>query len=420
MLRAIVEAEVPFAIKGGGHATIAGASNINGTGVTLDLSFLADISLSKDKQTVVIGSGSKWSDVYAFLEPYGLSVPGGRVGVVGVGGFLLGGGLSWFSNIVGWSCDSVTAFEVLLANGKLVEATQNHYADLFWALKGGGGIYGLVTSFRMRTVASAIIWGGALEYTSGQESLLFANLVTMVQTMAPEDQSSTYVSCAYIPTLHDTRCSSYLVDLTANPRPSLLKPFLGLSHTSGNLRTMNLSESADESADYTNKKFRQAKFTLTMHANAELLDQIYLQFVTASKTWSFESSNSLTAMTFQPLSASHLSGRDNALGFSAAVDSLILFSFEARWLNGEDDGYFERQTWGLYDDLTALASNMGLLHRWVYANYAGSWQDVYAGYGQEVEDRLRDVRKKYDKDGVFSALRRGGLKLTPGQEKGVD
>lgn len=412
MLLAIVEAKVLFAVKSGGHATITGASNINGIGVTIDLARLVDVELSEDKQTVRIGTGAKWSDVYVSLEQDGLSIPGGRAGVVGVGGFLLGGGVSWFSNTHGWSCDSVEAYEVVLANGEIIEASIHHHADLFWALKGGGGIFGLVTGFRMRTIASTGLRAGSISYVAGQQGALFATLVRMVQTMTPREQSSTFVSCGYMPTWSSIRCSSYLVDIPAQSHSPILEPFFQLPHTGGNLRIMNFSQSAEEMAEYTAEKFRQAKFTLTLHAEDRILDLFYSRFTAVSKLWSFKSQESLIAITFQPLSASHLSGRDNPLGFPAAADPLILFSFEVRWPDAANDGYYEKRMRQLHDNLRTVASDMGLLHRWVYANYAAKWQNVYEGYGEENVDRLKGVREKYDENGVFSILRAGGLDLT--------
>ena len=94
MLRKLVHHRVPFAVRSGGHSSITGASNINDTGVTLDLALLSAVKVSKEKDTVRIGTGARWADVYRELERYDLTTSGGRADVVGVGGFLLGGGVS--------------------------------------------------------------------------------------------------------------------------------------------------------------------------------------------------------------------------------------------------------------------------------------------------------------------------------------
>lgn len=161
-----------FAIRSGGHAPNAGASNIDG-GITLDLGRLnwtRVVSPPGGKENGVneqaevdIGPGARWADVYTTLHPHGLAVAGGREGGVGVGGLVLGGGNTYFTASRGFACDNVVAFEVVLApHGDIVTATaDNSYADLFWALKGGGNNFGVVTNFRMRALRGRnTVWGG--------------------------------------------------------------------------------------------------------------------------------------------------------------------------------------------------------------------------------------------------------------------
>lgn len=100
-----------FAVKSGGHAAFYGASNING-GVTIDLVKLNQITVSEDQTETAVGPGNTWYDVYSKLDPIGLSVIGGRVAAIGVGGLTLGGGISFFSGRYGWACDNVDTYEV--------------------------------------------------------------------------------------------------------------------------------------------------------------------------------------------------------------------------------------------------------------------------------------------------------------------
>lgn len=103
-----------FAVKGGGHTPAGGAANIQG-GVTIDMKFLNATVLSEDKTSVAVGAGAVWNDVYGYLGNFNLAAAGGRNGGVGVGGLLLGGGISHFSPRVGWACDGVVEFEVSTA-----------------------------------------------------------------------------------------------------------------------------------------------------------------------------------------------------------------------------------------------------------------------------------------------------------------
>ncbi|EFX00462.1 FAD-binding domain containing protein [Grosmannia clavigera kw1407] len=140
-----------FAVKSGGHAAFAGASNID-AGLTIDLSGLNGITVSQDQSQTSIGAENLWYDVYTHLDPMNITVIGGRVAAIGVGGLTLGGGMSFFSGRYGWACDNVNSYEVVLADGSIRSVSYDSvYSDLYWALRGGGNNFGIVTSFDFAT-----------------------------------------------------------------------------------------------------------------------------------------------------------------------------------------------------------------------------------------------------------------------------
>lgn len=120
-------------------------------GVTINLGLLNSIVYHKENSTASIGPGGHWGDVYLALDRHGVTVAGGRDATVGVGGFLTGGGNSFSTARKGWACDTIRRFEVVLADGDVVVADEHTNADLFLALKGGGGSgnLGIVTRFDM-------------------------------------------------------------------------------------------------------------------------------------------------------------------------------------------------------------------------------------------------------------------------------
>lgn len=134
--------KVRFAVRSGGHSPNPGWSSISEPGVLIDLRHLNEIRVNPDKTIVSIGPGKRWGEVYEALDPYGISVVGGRIPQVGVGGLILGGGLSHFSGKYGLAADNVKNFEVVVADGKVVDASATANSDLFWALKGGGPNFG--------------------------------------------------------------------------------------------------------------------------------------------------------------------------------------------------------------------------------------------------------------------------------------
>lgn len=113
---------------------------------------MTDIAVSPDNTTVNVGPGATWVDVYSALDAYGLYCVGGRLKTIGVAGLELIGGFHYFNNKYGMAMDNVVSYDVVLANGTQVVANATSHRDLFWALKGGSGNFGLVTRFELKTL----------------------------------------------------------------------------------------------------------------------------------------------------------------------------------------------------------------------------------------------------------------------------
>jgi FAD/FMN-containing dehydrogenase len=160
-LQVIASHSVHFAVRSGGHSPNPGWSSIGGDGLLLDLQRMAGVQLSVDGVSAAIGPGARWGDVYAAVDAATASraiVAGGRVPSIGVGGLVLGGGLSHLSGQFGLVADTARGFEVALANGSVVDATAEANADLFWALKGGGPNFGIVTRYDLYTLPVSTLW----------------------------------------------------------------------------------------------------------------------------------------------------------------------------------------------------------------------------------------------------------------------
>ncbi|KAF8884013.1 FAD-binding domain-containing protein [Infundibulicybe gibba] len=166
ILRILGAARVPFAVKGGGRTAHLGFSSTPGVHITMCR--FNKLSYDASHRTVSIGSGLPWDDVYKFLQPYNVSVAGGRVSGVGVAGFLLGGGLSWKTNQVGLAIDTIEAYELVLPDGTIKHVTAHTDEDLFFALKGGMNNFGIVTTFVVRTFPQTDIWGGVITVPSSE------------------------------------------------------------------------------------------------------------------------------------------------------------------------------------------------------------------------------------------------------------
>jgi len=143
------EQNLLVSVRGGGHNT--GGLGICDDGLVIDLSLIRYTYLSPDAGTVRVGGGCTWADVDHATHAFGVAVPGGVVASTGVGGLTLGGGLGHLTRTYGLSIDNLIAADVVLADGRYVTANAQECADLFWALRGGGGNFGVVTSFVFKT-----------------------------------------------------------------------------------------------------------------------------------------------------------------------------------------------------------------------------------------------------------------------------
>ena len=138
--------DLEIAVRGGGH-NVAGTA-VCDDGIVIDLSAMRAVAVNPDSRTAHVQGGALWGDVDHETQVHGLATTGGIVGHTGVGGLSLGGGIGWLMRKHGLTVDNLVEAEVVTADGDITQASAHEHPDLFWALRGGGGNFGVVSSFR--------------------------------------------------------------------------------------------------------------------------------------------------------------------------------------------------------------------------------------------------------------------------------
>ncbi|HSM09667.1 MAG TPA: FAD-binding oxidoreductase [Gemmatimonadota bacterium] len=163
---------VPVSIRGGGHH-VAGFALCD-DGVVIDLSMMDDVEVDPDERTARVGPGVRARTLNAATQPFGLATTAAPIVSCGMAGYTLGGGLGWISRKCGLACDNLLEAEMVTADGRTVRASSDENSDLFWALRGGGGNFGIVTEFlfRLHPVGPEVLSGQVVHPMSGAAEAL--------------------------------------------------------------------------------------------------------------------------------------------------------------------------------------------------------------------------------------------------------
>jgi FAD/FMN-containing dehydrogenase len=178
------ETGLPLAIRGGGHNG-AGLASVD-DGIMLDLSLMKGIHTDPVARTVRVEPGCTWQDVDHANHAFRLAVPSGTIASTGVAGLTLGGGVGHLTRRYGLTIDNLLAADIVLADGTLVTASESEHPDLFWAIRGGGGNFGVVTSFLFRGHPVRTVFGGPTFWTLDQAPEVLRWYREFIES-APED-----------------------------------------------------------------------------------------------------------------------------------------------------------------------------------------------------------------------------------------
>ncbi|AEO64675.1 uncharacterized protein THITE_2037763 [Thermothielavioides terrestris NRRL 8126] len=342
-----------FAIKGQGHAPAAGFANIDG-GVTIDMTGLNSTVLNADQSVVSVGAGASWLRVYQYLDPFNVSVAGGRNGLVGVGGLTVGGGISHFSPRVGWACDNVVNFERGAVFQAFTDIVSSPDFDIYTSLVAG------------------------FLYNSTSKTWLISNSAVYTR---PVLDPPVFAELAAVPSISN---SSQLTSLAALADEAATPPL--------------------------NWLFATATFKPSVEFMQEIFDILNSTF------YSFNPEGGVVwDIAFEPLPSVMLSYAaktgGNILGVQPEDGNSYIMLLSALWPNSASNAAVEKVSRQALAAIEARAKAEGLLRGFQYLNYAAPYQTPLASYGAENLEFLREVRRKYDPLQVFQKRVPGGFKL---------
>ncbi|KAF1831135.1 FAD-binding domain-containing protein [Decorospora gaudefroyi] len=403
-------AQAKFAVKSGGHAAMKGASSADG-GIVIDLKKLNMIELSDNKKIAKLGAGNKWESVFEELAKDGLAVAGGRTADVGVGGYTLGGGISFFASARGWACDNVRNFELVTAQGEILNVNYQTNPDLFWALRGGGPNFGIVTRFDYETFPQGDIYAGSLFYDYEHKDAVVKAFSSFARDADPK--GATWLGAAQI----DGKKLFTVLSMHSEPTGDceMVRTYNAIPSLQSGHKIRSLTDMVREVANSNIQDHRQYFWNRTFKFDADfvawLCDAYYAEM--SHEVDRADSRNAaLILLQFFTKEAVSFMRREGGNCLPLTVDDApyVNLLIPTSWAHENDDEFVYDVARKFMDIAVAEGKRRGLYVDFVYMNYGSCYQDVLKSYGKENYERLREVASKHDPEGVFQ-------KLTPGYFK---
>ncbi|GAP85194.1 putative fad linked oxidase-like protein [Rosellinia necatrix] len=402
---------VKFSVRSGGHSPNPGWSSINHQGILLDLGLLNSISLSSDSSFASVGPGARWNDVYQTLGEQEAVVVGGRVPSVGVGGLILGGGFFFFSNQFGLAADNVRNFEVVLSDGTIVNANVTSHSDLFWALKGGGPNFGIVTRYDLYTVPSYDVWAQESLYSIDQAYDIIEAFDEWQKNGAADAKSFVTIILAL-----DYAIVALMYSEPSPQAPGVFAPLLNLVPLQTIVPSSNLTFSMVAqllSEAFPNTPGRHDYRGCTTRIDTQLNKDVYAAWrEKALAVHEATGANQTFAIQHVGANMARQSTLKGGNPLNLPSGDMQWWTTLIDWEREEDDDLVRSvsiETTALYEK---LGKERGLGLPFIFMNDASQDQNPLASYGSESIYRLKEISQIYDKKQVFQKLQSDGFLLS--------
>ena len=377
-----------ISVRGGGHNV--GGSAVTDGGVMVDLSGMKQITVDPDARTLRAQGGVTWAELNDAAAEHGLAVTGGAISSTGIAGYTLGGGLGWLMSMYGLAADNLLSVEIVTADGEVLEASETSNPDLFWALRGGGGNFGVATTFEYRVHPLAQIVGGLIAHPFAAAPDLLRFYRDAITDLP--DELSVFAALVHAPDGSVAKLAALVVCHVGSPEQAEqdLAPFLAYGEPLlvqvGPMPYPELNRMLDDGYPFGSLNYWKSAFTTGLDDG--LLDAAIERFESVPSP--------MTALLFE-----HFHGEVTRIGVSeTAVPhrepgfNLLITSV---WTDPAETA--ENVAW-TRESFDALGPHLAA-RRWL--NYLGSEDDVDAvrnAYGPNY-NRLAEAKRRYDPDNVF-------------------
>ncbi|KAF9877490.1 FAD binding domain-containing protein [Colletotrichum karsti] len=410
--------QCPFGMRSGAHSAWKG-SNAAENGITIDFGHMNATTYDKEKGIASIQPGSDWERVFNKLRPHGVTTVGGRASVVGVGGFVTGGGYSFHTNAYGFACDMVANFEIVLGNGTVVNANSRENPELWKAQKGSSGNLGFVTRIDEYVVESTDMWGGLTQYDPSVKEQLFEAFINFSENMHADPASQNIVGMSWGPR-RGYALRSILTNSAAVQDAPAFNEYMTIRNISSTSRVAAVAEMVPEFTGptplglYANWLVGQFKnsFDMMKFVNNKLEE--YGKKMDAAVP---DGTDYDVLVQFQPFTQSivdkGLKNGGNVLG----LEDVVADGPTTNWLivltvdTPANQDKLLPLALQLRDDINAESKRRGVYKDLKYLNYAWGDQNPIATYGEKNVAFIKSVASRVDPDGVFQKLRKTGFKL---------
>lgn len=359
-----------------------------------------------------------------------------KMAPVGVPGLILGGGISHFSNKLGWACDNVASFEVVTASGIIVTASPTSYSDLYWALRGGGNNFGIVTNFKLSAFPLGKMWGGQRIFTEDKFPAVLDAIYKFGTTTSSQDTDAAQIVVCFI-SLHiilnhkDSNVTQSFGNIAglgkiaiaqlhyAQPvaNASVFDNFKDITPVSSSTDIRTLAELAILMNEGSSDGLRQTQWDVTFRINRDLYTFLIDTFYSLLPAVA-DASGAFPTISIQSITAGQLKGMQknggNALGLNPNKGPYFVMNMSSRWNNAADDKRILKFFSDIIKRVKAEAKAKGFDNDYIYMNYASQYEDPIGSYGTANVNRLKSISKKYDPQQVFQTLQPGHFKLGKG------